>query len=128
MLVVVVVLVLGALGFRDRKETDVLQLICSVSLIAKRSGFSRTRTTTSTRTTPQIRFSGLIACPEDEGPRALSPARQRWAEFIFEDMDLQRDRKRGMLDFHSGQSVRLDNRRTANCSNQTQERHEAKRH
>ena len=24
-------LVLGALGFRDRKETDVLQLICSVS-------------------------------------------------------------------------------------------------
>ena len=39
----VVVLVLGALGFRDRKETDVLQLICSVSLIAKRSGFSRTR-------------------------------------------------------------------------------------
>src|SRR5271166_6127169 len=32
-----------------RKETDVLQLICSVSLIAKRPGFSRTRTT------PQIR-------------------------------------------------------------------------
>jgi hypothetical protein len=30
-LVLVVVLVLGALGFRDRKETDVLQLICSVS-------------------------------------------------------------------------------------------------
>jgi hypothetical protein len=29
-LVLVVVLVLGALGFRDRKETDVLQLICSV--------------------------------------------------------------------------------------------------
>ena len=27
-------LVLGALGFRDRKETDVLQVICSVSLIA----------------------------------------------------------------------------------------------
>ena len=54
-LVLVVVLVLGALGFRDRKETDVLQLICSVSLIAKRSEFSRTRTTTSTRTTPQIR-------------------------------------------------------------------------
>src|SRR5271157_776666 len=46
-LVLVVVLVLGAWGFRDRKETDVLQLICSVSLIAKRSGFSRTRTTTS---------------------------------------------------------------------------------
>ena len=46
-IVLVVVLVLGALGFRDRKETDVLQLICSVSLIAKRSGFSRTRTTTS---------------------------------------------------------------------------------
>ena len=42
----VVVLVLGALGFRDRKETDALQLICSVSLIAKRSGFWRTRTTT----------------------------------------------------------------------------------
>ena len=40
-IVLVVVLVLGALGFRDRKETDVLQLICSVSLIAKRSGFSR---------------------------------------------------------------------------------------
>ena len=39
-LVLVVVLVLDALGFRDRKETDVLQLICSVSLIAKRSGFS----------------------------------------------------------------------------------------
>jgi hypothetical protein len=54
-IVLVVVLVLGALGFRDRKETDVLQLICSVSLIAKRSGFSRTRTTTSTRATPQIR-------------------------------------------------------------------------
>jgi len=53
-LVLVVVLVLGALGFRDRQETDVLQLIFSVSLIAKRSGFSRTRTTTSTRTTPQI--------------------------------------------------------------------------
>ena len=52
-LVLVVVLVLGALAFVDRKETDVLQLICSVSLIAKRSGFSRT--TTSTRTTPQIR-------------------------------------------------------------------------
>ena len=51
---IVLVLVLGALGFRDRKETDVLQLICSVSLIAKRSGFSRTSTTTSTRTTPQI--------------------------------------------------------------------------
>jgi hypothetical protein len=48
------VLVLGALGFRNRKETDVLQLICSVSLIAKRSGFSRTSTTTRTRTTPQI--------------------------------------------------------------------------
>jgi hypothetical protein len=32
------VLVLGALGFRDRKETDVLQLICSVSLIAKTIG------------------------------------------------------------------------------------------
>ena len=30
-LVVVLVLVLGALGFRDRKETDVLQLISSVS-------------------------------------------------------------------------------------------------
>src|SRR5208337_5628946 len=57
---IVVVLVLGALGFRDRKETDFLQLICSVSLIAKRSGFSRTRTrtTTSTRTTPQIRNLG----------------------------------------------------------------------
>ena len=53
-LVLVVVLVLGALGFRDRKETDVLQLICSVSLIAKRSEFSRTRTTTSTRTTPHV--------------------------------------------------------------------------
>ena len=37
-LVLVVVLVLGALGFRDRKETEVLQLICSLSLIAKRSG------------------------------------------------------------------------------------------
>ena len=48
----VVVLVLGALGFRDRKETDVLQLTCSVSLIAKQSGFSRTSTT---RTTLQIR-------------------------------------------------------------------------
>jgi hypothetical protein len=36
-IVLVVVLVLGALGFRDRKETDVLQLICSVSLIAKPS-------------------------------------------------------------------------------------------
>jgi hypothetical protein len=29
LLVLVVLLVLGALGFRDRKETDVLQLICS---------------------------------------------------------------------------------------------------
>ena len=29
----------GYWGFRDRKETDVLQLICSASLIAKRSGF-----------------------------------------------------------------------------------------
>jgi hypothetical protein len=48
------VLVLGALGFRDRKETDGLQLICSVSLIAKRSGFSRT--------TPQIRNLGLTRC------------------------------------------------------------------
>jgi hypothetical protein len=37
-IVFVVVLVLGALGFRDRKETDVLQLICNLSLIAKRSG------------------------------------------------------------------------------------------
>jgi len=52
---IVLVLVVGALECRDRKETDVLQLICSVSLIAKRSGFSRTRTTTSTRTTRQIR-------------------------------------------------------------------------
>ena len=34
-LVLVVVLVLGALGFRDRKQTDVLQLICSVSLICE---------------------------------------------------------------------------------------------
>jgi hypothetical protein len=32
------VLVLGALGFRDRKETDVLQLICSVSLIDETIG------------------------------------------------------------------------------------------
>jgi hypothetical protein len=40
---VVVVLVLGALGFRDRKETDVLQLICSVSLIAKNDWDSRGR-------------------------------------------------------------------------------------
>jgi hypothetical protein len=32
-----------SLCLRDRKETDVLQLICFVSLIAKRSGFSRTR-------------------------------------------------------------------------------------
>ena len=31
-------LVLGALGFRDREETHVLQLICSVSLIAKTIG------------------------------------------------------------------------------------------
>jgi hypothetical protein len=46
------------IGFRDRQETGVLPLICSVNLIAKRSGFSRTRTTTSTRTTPQIRNSG----------------------------------------------------------------------
>ena len=38
----VVALVLGAWGFRDRKETDVLQLICSVSLIAKQLGFWRT--------------------------------------------------------------------------------------
>ena len=37
-IVLVVVLVLGALGFRDRKEIDVLQLICSAGLIAKRSG------------------------------------------------------------------------------------------
>ena len=37
-LVLVVVLVLGALGSRDRNETDVLQLICSVSLIAKTIG------------------------------------------------------------------------------------------
>src|SRR5271157_1303174 len=57
-LVLVVVLVLGALGFRDRKETDVLQLICSASLIAKRSGFSRTRTTTSTRT--RLQFQSLL--------------------------------------------------------------------
>ena len=53
-IVLVVVLVLGVLGFPDRKETDVLQLICSISLIAKRSGFSRTSTTT-----PQIRNLGL---------------------------------------------------------------------
>src|SRR5271166_2972759 len=48
------------LGFHDRKEIDVLQLIYSVSLIAKRSGLSRTRTTTttSTRRTPQIRNLG----------------------------------------------------------------------
>ena len=50
---VLVVLVLGALECRDRKETDVLQLIGSDSLIAKRSGFSRTRG--DTRTTRQIR-------------------------------------------------------------------------
>src|ERR1700726_4842012 len=58
-LVLVVVLVLGALGFRDRKETDVLQLICSVSLIAKRSGFSRTRTTT----TRSLEGSRFVTCP-----------------------------------------------------------------
>jgi hypothetical protein len=40
-LVLVVVLVLGALGFPDRRETDVLQLICSVSLIAKRDSRGR---------------------------------------------------------------------------------------
>jgi hypothetical protein len=63
-IVLVVVLVLGALGFRDRKETDVLQLICSVSLIAKRSRFSRTTTT------PQIRnldLSGDNQQNVDEG-------------------------------------------------------------
>ena len=56
---IVLVLVVGALECRDRKETDVLQLICSVSLIAKRSGFSRTRTTTST--IPQFRSLGLTS-------------------------------------------------------------------
>ena len=56
-IVLVVVLVLGALGFRGRKETDVLQLICSVSLIPKRSGFSRT----STRTTPQFGIGSASA-------------------------------------------------------------------
>ena len=35
--------VLGALGFRGRKETDVLQPICPVSLIVKHRGFSRTK-------------------------------------------------------------------------------------
>jgi hypothetical protein len=40
-LVLVVVLVLGALGFPDRRETDVMQLICSVSLIAKRDSRGR---------------------------------------------------------------------------------------
>src|SRR5271157_3817039 len=75
-IVLVVVLVLGALGLRDRKETDVLQLICSVSLIAKRSGFSRTRTTTSTRTTPQIRNLGSSAdrgLRLRRGPQLQSP-------------------------------------------------------
>src|ERR1700738_2768767 len=66
-IVLVVVLVLGALRFRDRKETEVLQLICSVSLIAKRSGFSRTRTTTGTRTTPQIRNLGLMEPSLNDG-------------------------------------------------------------
>ena len=42
-LVLVVVLVLGALGFPDRRETDVMQLICSVSLIAKRDSRGRGR-------------------------------------------------------------------------------------
>ena len=56
-LVLVVVLVLDALGFRDRKETDVLQLICSVSLIAKLIGILEDEDDdeTSTRTIPQIR-------------------------------------------------------------------------
>src|SRR5580693_3959863 len=70
-LVLVVVLVLGALGFRDRKETDVLQLICSVSLIAKRSGFSRTRTTTSTRTIPKFRNLGSVTWRCFQNPRSL---------------------------------------------------------
>ena len=38
-----------------------MELVCSVSLIAKRSGFSRARTTTSTRTIPQIRNLGSYA-------------------------------------------------------------------
>jgi hypothetical protein len=42
------VLVLGALEFRDRKETDFRQLVCSVSLIAKRSD-SRGRGRVSTK-------------------------------------------------------------------------------
>ena len=58
-------LVLDALGFRDRKGTDVLQLICSVSLIAKRSGFSRTRTTTSI-----LESRGFFGCDIDTVARA----------------------------------------------------------
>ena len=56
-IVLVVVLVLGALGFCDRKGTDVLQLICSVSLIAKRSGFLEDEDDSSNS---EITFSGRL--------------------------------------------------------------------
>ena len=74
-LVLVVVLVLGTLGFRDRKETDVLQLICSVSLIAKRSGFCEDDSSNS-----ESRFKFLRApvaasscdwLPETNGPSSV---------------------------------------------------------
>ncbi len=52
-------LVLGALGFRDRKETDVLQLICSVSLIAKRSGFENEDEHKDDSSNSEFRLNGL---------------------------------------------------------------------
>src|SRR5271166_1872315 len=76
---IVLVLVLGALGLRDRKGTDVLQLICSVSLIAKRSGFSRTRTTTSTRTTANT----IIAMKSAQSGRCLFRGRRQFGYLIF---------------------------------------------
>jgi hypothetical protein len=43
----------------QRKEPDFPRLFCSVMLIAKSSGYSRARTTTSTTRSPQFRSLGL---------------------------------------------------------------------
>src|SRR5260370_36960213 len=45
--------------FLQRKEPDSPQLFCFVMLIAKSSGYSRARTTTSTRRSPHFRSLGL---------------------------------------------------------------------
>src|SRR6516164_2159436 len=72
-LVLVVVLVLGALAFCAGKDPH---LSCNYFVPLAR-GFSRTRTTTSTRTTPQLRSVGLMVL-RPEGADRTQPGVSTW--------------------------------------------------